>query len=108
MSTETERRMSAGKHTPGVYTRAHLDEQRTCTDRRLEDEGYMAAARASLNRERSLVEELHAAKVATLERTNAALLSALEECLENTGGGWMSAAVIERARQALALARGEG
>ncbi len=33
------------------------------------------------------------------------LLAALEECLLNTGGGWISAAVIERARAAVAKAK---
>lgn len=33
------------------------------------------------------------------------LLAALTECLDNTGGGWIAAAVIERARAAIALAQ---
>ena len=34
------------------------------------------------------------------------LLEALQDCLENTGGGWISAGVIDRARAAIAKATG--
>lgn len=42
--------------------------------------------------------------VVTAMNSHEALVAALTECLANTGGGWIAASVIDRARAALALA----
>lgn len=42
--------------------------------------------------------------IVTSVNSHEALVAALTECLANTGGGWISASVIDRARAALALA----
>ena len=47
--------------------------------------------------------ELEALMV-TAVNSHEALVAALTECLANTGGGWIAASVVDRARAALALA----
>ena len=44
------------------------------------------------------------ALIVTAVNSHEALVAALTECLSNTGGGWISASVIDRARAALVLA----
>lgn len=44
------------------------------------------------------------ATIVTAVNAHEALVAALTECLANTGGGWIAASVVDRARAALELA----
>lgn len=48
--------------------------------------------------------EANAEHIVRCVNSHDALVKALQECLQNTGGGWIAASVIDRARAALAAA----